>query len=264
MFVSLPRNTRRGFLRVITVLVFLHCHLIHIWGVYGRKGDEFQLSRFCSNGVVGGEESETVRAWQDGIVSLHGRGQHRTLRYNFELRDSVPLMKNVDVAIVHTLPAVWFIDPFEANRVVGENRSVFESHILGHVDIESIEMFSNDTSHVLVVSNVSLHEQMVHIDTGIRIHARYARVSKGSVVDKRNVWKWLLSDMVPVVFDPFVIYVRSQTGHCTRILPVQEALSTEVPAGAERHTDIVVRVTAVSIVLGFFFTIHGCWFIQNS
>jgi hypothetical protein len=223
--------------------------------------DGFRVSQFCSHGVVGGEESETVGRGQGRVVRLQGQGQHRILAYHFQLKNPRPGRETVDVAIVHSLPTVWFVDPFEAKRVVGQNQSVFESHVLGPVDLESIEMYTKSISHALVVQNASLDQDGVPVDVGIRIHARYASVPEDAGLQK-NVLEWLLSDKVRVAFDPFEIYIRSSTGHCTRIVPVQEPLSTEVPAGAERHTQTVVLLTALSITFGFLFTISG--FIQKS
>jgi hypothetical protein len=165
------------------------------------------------------------------------------------------------MAIVHALPTVWFVDPFEGKRVVGENQSVFESFVLDTVDLESIEMFTKPISHALVARNVSVSQNGVPVDVGIRIHARYASVPKNMEL-QRNAWEWLLSDKVSVVFKPFEIYTRSSTGHCTRVVPIQEALSTQVAAGAERHTKAVVVLTALSITFGFVFTLSG--FIQKS
>ena len=223
--------------------------------------DVFRVSGFCSNGVVGGEESDTIGKRTGRVLSLHGQGQHRMLKYSFELRNPRPGVEIMDMAIVHALPTVWFVDPFEGKRVVGENQSVFESYVLDTVDLESIEMYTKPISHALVVRNVSVSQNGVPVDVGIRIHARYASVPKDMGV-QRNVWEWLLSDKVAVVFKPFEIYTRSSSGHCTRILPIQETLSTQVPAGAERHTQAVVVLTALSITVGFLVTISG--FIQKS
>lgn len=226
-----------------------------------KQPDTFLPPTFCEAGVVG-EDSEAVgkRDGSDSVLSLHGQGQHRILQYQFVLRDSHPSMKSVDLAIVHVLPTVWFVDPFEAHRVVGSNSSIFESHILDKVDLEAIEIFSNPMSHALVAKNISLHADGVAIiDVGIRIHARYAEVSPQG---KRCMWEWLLSDMVPVVFEPFHMYLRSPSGHCIRMTPAQDALSTTVPAGVQRHAHVVVLVTAFSVVLGFMLTVYT--FIQNS
>lgn len=225
---------------------------------------EFQLSGFCTVGVVEREASDVVGQGQGRVLSLDGRGQHRTLEYTFELKHASPVVEIVDVALVHALPTVWFVDPFETTRVVGKNASVFESHVMDPVDVESIEMFTHSISHALVAWNVSLHEGGVPIDVGIRIHARYANVAKdaGTHMLKGKVLEWLLSDMVPVVFKPFEIYLRSSSGQCTRIRPIQDVLSTHVPAGAARHTYAVVWVTALSITLGFVFTVSNI--IQKS
>lgn len=223
---------------------------------------EFQLSGFCTVGVVEREASDVIGQGQGRVLSLDGRGQHRTLKYTFELKHASPVVEIVDVALVHALPTVWFVDPFETKRVVGKNASVFESHVMDPVDVESVEMFTHSISHALVARNVSLREGVVPIDVGIRIHARYANVAKDAGMLTGKVLEWLLSDMVPVVFKPFEIYLRSSSGQCTRVRPIQDVLSTHVPAGAERHTHVVVWATALSITLGFVFTISNI--IQKS
>lgn len=254
-FSLLKKHAHQAILFLLPILLIIHSTTFVV------ASDDFRVSSFCALGVVGGEESETVGKGNGVFPTLEGRGQHRILKYGFNLKSPRPGIQIVDVAIVHSLPTVWFVDPFEAKRVVGENQSVFESHVLGHVDVESIEVFTKSISHALVTRNVSLAQDGVSVDVGIRIHARYATVPKDAGLQK-NAWRWLLSDKVNVVFNPVEIYMRSSTGLCTRVVPIQEPLSTKVPAGAERHTHAVVVLTALSITFGFLFTISG--FIQKS
>jgi hypothetical protein len=239
------------------VILLVSYSLVIVWGAGERSsvGEEF----FCSptKGIVEVEPEDVVSHIDEKnapVVSLEGNGQHRTLRYRFRLNHTEGLDVR-DVILLHSLPTVWFVDPFEKKRLVGKDSGVFESLILDSVDLESIEILSNPIRHAILLKNTSI-EGGKEIDIGVSVHARYGKVSVDtSVRFVESPWRWMASDFETVKFDMFHIIFRSAEGHCTRLIPVQDTVKAHVPVGAERHALVVVPVTAASLFLGFLF---GC------
>ena len=240
--------------RTIVLVIYLTSIVLGL-GERFSVGEEF----FCSpsKGVVEVEPEDVVSHVDEKntpVVTLEGQGQHRTLRYRFVL-NHVEGFDVKAVILLHSLPTVWFVDPFEKKRLVGKDSGAFESIVLDDVDLESIEILSKPIRHALVLNNTSI-ERAKEIDIGVSVHARYGKVSVGSSISfVDSPWRWMASDFETVKFDMFHIIIRSAEGQCTRLVPVQNTVKALVPVGAERHALVVVPVTAASLLLGFLF---GC------
>jgi hypothetical protein len=238
------------------------------------RSGEFKRSTlldFCAKGLSDSSEDVII---SNSTLSMEGRGQHRVLWYRFDyadsFRDESPYR---DVMVVHTLPTVWFVDPFQAKRLVGDSSGSFESIVWSDVDLESIEVLSRPVSHALVgrvdvpVSSMapaspsgtstsleSSSSRVSSVELGIKVHARYAKVSMAA-----GRWGWLFSDVATVSFEPFDVVVRSRTGHCRRLVPALEGvLEAQLPAGAARHWDMVRAVTTFVLLGAFWYVWTGC------
>lgn len=220
------------------------------------SGVDAFLSDFCTGVVVGDDDEVRVRRVSNlPMVALEGQGSHRLLQYTFYISTT-----NAErVAIVHALPTVWFVDPFDERRMVGTNVTEYTSDIVGEwVDLESIEIFSDPITHV--VGWKAQGDDMVNV--GIKVHARYGHVSHRKVDFWKDPYSWLLSDWREVNFEPFEVVVRAASGQCTRVRPVQEPVMARMVTGATRHEALVIPMTLVSLVSGvlcsvFFSTSRG-------
>jgi hypothetical protein len=231
---------------------------------------DYTLREYCPSGLSDGSGDISIRR---GSLRMEGRGQHRVLWYRFDYDDSIEGLRadegsgrHRDVAIFHTLPTVWFVDPFEKKRLVvnetmggggapgcveGASTFEFESHVLSEVDLESIEQMSQPVQHV-IIGRIQLSDgtgagwgdrsdARMQVEVGVKVHARYAEVSQRALPSlSPSPLSWMLSDTATVAFEPFSVVVRSTNGNCRRLMPTLErVLETQLPAGAGRHMAVV-------------------------
>ena len=227
------------------------------------------LREYCPFGVSDGSGDISIR---HGALRMEGRGQHRVLWYRFDYDESIEArvdgaaVQYRDMAIVHTLPTVWFVDPFEKKRLVVNGRAaaegsspqlfMFESSVLTEVDLESIEALSEPVQHVLAGrvrlpdwSNSESASRTV-VEVGVKVHARYPVVERLARDVRASAFplSWLLSDTSRVRFDPFTVVVRLPAGQCRRLVPrLERALETQLPAGASRHETVVRWVSFAAL-----------------
>ena len=213
----------------------------------------FTLREYCPSGLSDGSGDILIRR---GALRMEGRGQHRVLWYRFDYDDSIEGLhgdggaaRHRDVAIFHTLPTVWFLDPFEQKRLVvngttgtGGSASTFafESHVLSEVDLESIERISQPVQHV-IIGRIQPVDGSRAVEVGLKVHARYAEVSQRALPFlSPSPLSWTLSDTETVTFEPFAVVVRSPDGICRRVVPrLERVLETRLPTGAARHVTVV-------------------------
>ena len=267
MALLLPSPSRGyGFLIVVVVVVIVALgRAIHATSPTATE-EEFLLGGWCPKGMSDASGDISIKK---AAMTMEGQGQHRTLRYRFEYDDRVQHWidsseaQTRELAIVHTLPAVWFVDPFEQKRVTGVDKANFTSHIVGarEVDLESIESLSRPVEHVLAghVRVAGPDERgmgkRTDVDVGVKVHARYASVSGGigEEREQRTLLEWLLSDTTKATFEPIAVVVRSPTGHCRRLMPrLERVLETELPAGAMRHAELVRWGSTAAVVVAAF------------
>lgn len=268
-----------GIRRLVAVaLVALVALVVRVRAEIQNRRD-FTLREYCPSGISDGSGDITIR--RGGLV-MEGRGQHRVLWYRFDYDDSIGgpgddrAERYRDVAIFHTLPTVWFVDPFETNRLVvnetaagevgevgeggGASTFGFASHVLSEVDLESVERMSAPVHHV-IVGRIRLpdrsgdgSEARRQVEVGVKVHARYAEVSQRPLpVLSPSLLSWMLSDTVTVAFEPFSVIVRVTDGNCRRLVPrLESVLETRLPTGAARHAGFVRWVSLGVLASGAF------------
>eukprot|EP00890_Picochlorum_soloecismus_P001677 jgi/Picsp_1/250/NSC_00249-R1_---NA--- len=238
-------------------------------------------SQLCGSKTVDTEDAELLNFNITAEYNLEGHGAHRVLRYKLFLTtresdlDTVSSEHFQSLAVVHPLPSLIFIDPYDTKRLTsGLDAKHFRSKIIGDVDLESIGSVANPkgVTHLLVVDDIrnvcgwtngSL--QTCNIDVGIKINFRYPLVSRSDVVFWSNPLAWVLGNKISVRLESFDVYtwgLRQIDKNRGKHLCVENTISlvnlniigekyleTDLPAGAERHIEFVRLVTIITLIL---------------
>jgi len=238
-------------------------------------------SRLCGSEThVDSEDTDIIDFNVTAEYSLEGQGAHRVLRYKLLLTTGGDLARAgtehfQSFAVVHHLSSLIFIDPYDTKRLITRfDTKHVRSEIVGDVDLESIGPLAHPkgVTHLLVVDDIrnlcgrahgSL--QACDIDVGVKVHFRYPLVSRSDA----NFWSsplaWILGDKSPVELESFNVYtwgLRQIDANRRKQLCVantfslvnlnilgQRRMETDLPAGAERHTEFVMLVTVTTLIL---------------